>query len=81
MEGAKSGCWAGGVPRWLRLLGEGELECGGVDLGGHLRGGRALEGIWGAEWGLCEKKRNRREKQCLVLEKGRGLRELRCGGE
>ena len=30
---------------------------------------------------LCEKKRNRREKQCLVLEKGRGQRELRCGGE
>ena len=29
VEGAKSGCWAGGVPRWLRLLGEGELECWG----------------------------------------------------
>lgn len=50
----------------------GELECWGVDLGGHLRGGRALGEIWGAEWGLCAKKRTRREEQCVYWKRGEG---------
>lgn len=45
---------------------------GGVDLGGHLRGGRTLEGVWGSEWGLCAKKRTRREKQCLYWKRDWG---------
>ena len=72
MEGAKSGCWAGGVPRWLKLLGEGELECGGVDLGGHLRGGRALEGIWGANGGFAKRREIGGKSSVLYWKRGEG---------
>lgn len=80
----------GGCEIWV--LGRGRpavAEAAGGRGAGVWRGGpgraperrAGLRGDLGGEWGLCEKKRNRREKQCLVLEKGRGLRELRCGGE
>lgn len=52
-EGVKSGC---GVRRLASASG-----LGVVDLGGHLRGGRALEWIWGAKGGGFTR---RREPKC-----------------
>ena len=42
------------------------------DLGGHLRGGRALEGIWGCRRRLCVKKGTRSEEHCLSWKRSEG---------
>ena len=82
VEGAKSGCSAGGVPRCLRVLGVGaglwELERGPRRAPERRAGPR---GDLGVPKEALRQEGNQERRALSELEKERGLRELRGGEE